>query len=157
MRLDFVFPQVVLGKINGLGGDPFSLEVLGFGDGGFVGNDEDPSGGGVGCFVEGEVENRFDLGSGFGNPVFARETDIEEAVLDVGRNFLGAKEADLNGRIVNRWFIRTAGDGDVEACPLKKLECGFLQTTFGQAKAEGSGGFHETSGKGRGSYFWLMK
>ena len=78
-----------------------------------------------------------DLGAGLLNPVRPGEAEVEKAVLHVGGNFLGAKQADFERGIVDGGTVGAGVGGDAEARAPEEFQRRFLKAAGGQADVEG--------------------
>ncbi len=141
--LDVFGLEVFAGDADEFGGDDAAVELFGLGDGGFIGDAEDPLGGAGGGLGVDEFEDFVDVGAVFLDPVMAGETDIDDAVFDVAGHFLGAEHDDFDGGVVDGGEVGAVIDGDFVAGFGEEIDGGILEGAFGDSESEDVGGRFE--------------
>ena len=77
-----------------------------------------------------------DFGIVFLNPVVACDAAVKVAMLDITADLLRPDQTDLQFVIIHVRNVRAAADLNVEASFRHLFDCRFLQTAFGQTKAQ---------------------
>jgi len=119
------------GGLDEFGGHALAGEVLRGLDRGVLGDAEDPAGFLGGGSAVDQFADLDDVGGVLLDPVLAGEAAVEEAMLDVAGDFLGADEAAIEGRVVEGGAVRTAALGDRKAGLGEELEGGLLEAALG--------------------------
>src|SRR5690606_31516214 len=123
-------------QAGGLGSDALAFEILDGLNGGIVGDNEDPARRIRGGSAVLQVADDVNVGPVLGNPVLAGDAAIEEAVVDVARDLLGADQPELELGIVDAGTVGALGAVDAVTGLPEEVHRRLEEAALGQADLE---------------------
>ena len=136
MGLDAFFLKPAFRNAHAFRGDALALQVFRTGDGGILRDHEHPAGGPGGGLGIGKVRQHFHVRAVFINPVASGDAAVDETVVDVAADFLGADQEELQIVVIGSRAVAAAGYIDVVAGLAEQFHGGVLQTAFGKCYFE---------------------